>query len=301
MCKISVIIPAYNRADVLSRTIDSVLGQTFDDFEVIVVDDGSEDKTPQVAQSYDSPKLTYERFNENKGANAARNRGIELAVGDYISFLDSDDEFLPNNLKQTYEAIKKTADDCAGVFTAARKYRNGELIYETSVGNTIITLEDISEGNVIGGFSRFMCKSSIFEGFRLDESVEAGQAYNFHLRILKQGYVMKGIDNILVNHYFSDNSITNDVGKLEKGHEHIINAHSDIVSKKRIAEQHYYRALRLSEQGDMSSASSELKHAIKADPTGWKYYLHYIPSLLGKRTFDVFLNVKDSTKNVRGR
>jgi len=94
---VSVIIPAYNRADVLPRAIASVLNQTFTDYEIIVVDDASTDDTGAVAQNTNGPvHVIHHEF--NRGAAAARNTGINAAIGAYVAFLDSDDEWMPEKL-----------------------------------------------------------------------------------------------------------------------------------------------------------------------------------------------------------
>ncbi|HSF82167.1 MAG TPA: glycosyltransferase [Anaerolineales bacterium] len=97
MPTVSVIIPAYNQGDYLREAIDSVLAQTFTDFEVIVVDDGSTDHTARVAKSYQDQRVRY-LYQENQGLSAARNTGIRNTTGQYLSFLDSDDQFLPEKL-----------------------------------------------------------------------------------------------------------------------------------------------------------------------------------------------------------
>jgi GT2 family glycosyltransferase len=107
MIPVSVVIPAYNAASVLPRAIESVLGQTSRPEEVIVVDDGSTDNTAQVATQY-GPSITYIR-QDNAGASAARNRGIAEATGEWIAFLDSDDEWLPPKLQYQWEVLQGDA------------------------------------------------------------------------------------------------------------------------------------------------------------------------------------------------
>ena len=102
--RISVIIPTYNRFPLVCEAIDSVLAQTFSDYELIVVDDGSTDQTPDVQKIYEG-KLRFVS-QENQGASAARNRGVVEARGKWVSFLDSDDLWLPDKLK-----IQKAAMD----------------------------------------------------------------------------------------------------------------------------------------------------------------------------------------------
>lgn len=93
---VSVVIPTYNRAAVLERSLRSVFGQTFEDFELIVVDDGSTDSTQEFLAQFDG-KLRHV-FQENRGVAAARNTGIGLSSGELVAFLDSDDEWLPDKL-----------------------------------------------------------------------------------------------------------------------------------------------------------------------------------------------------------
>ncbi|MDD2921516.1 MAG: glycosyltransferase family 2 protein [Anaerolineales bacterium] len=97
--KVSVIIPTYNRADLILQTIGSVLAQTFTDYEIIVIDDGSTDNTAEILRELiEAGKIQYV-WQENKGESAARNHGLRLARGKYIAFLDSDDLWLPQKLE----------------------------------------------------------------------------------------------------------------------------------------------------------------------------------------------------------
>jgi glycosyltransferase involved in cell wall biosynthesis len=98
MPKVSIIIPTYNRADMIGDAIQSVLEQVCTDWELIVVDDGSVDNTRQAVESFSDPRIRY-IYQENKGLPGARNTGIRASTGEYIAFLDSDDLFLPEKLK----------------------------------------------------------------------------------------------------------------------------------------------------------------------------------------------------------
>lgn len=98
MPEITVVMPVHNRAETVGRAIDSVLAQDFGDFELIVVDDGSIDGTPEAVASVGDPRVRCLRQPENLGGNAARNRGVTEAASPIVSFLDSDDAFLPHKL-----------------------------------------------------------------------------------------------------------------------------------------------------------------------------------------------------------
>jgi glycosyltransferase involved in cell wall biosynthesis len=104
--KISAIIPTFNRAEVLPRAIDSIINQTISCHEIIVIDDGSTDKTFEILKEYIENKQIVYKKTENKGVSAARNDAIKLASGDWISFLDSDDEWLPIKNEKQLEILK---------------------------------------------------------------------------------------------------------------------------------------------------------------------------------------------------
>lgn len=105
LIRISVVIPAYNKGRWIGRAIESVLAQTRPAEEIIVVDDGSTDQTPRVIQNY-GEKLRYIR-QENAGPSAARNAGIQAATGNWIAFLDADDEWVPRKLELQIEHLQR--------------------------------------------------------------------------------------------------------------------------------------------------------------------------------------------------
>lgn len=107
--KVSVIIPTYNRAHLVKDAVESVLNQTYQDFELIVIDDGSTDNTREVLAVY-KDKLTY-IYQENQGRSAARNHGIKLAQGEYIAFLDSDDVWFPDKLERQVPVLESAPPD----------------------------------------------------------------------------------------------------------------------------------------------------------------------------------------------
>jgi glycosyltransferase involved in cell wall biosynthesis len=126
--RFSVIIPAYNSAATLARAVDSVLAQSYPAQEIIVVDDGSMDATPEVAARYGA-KLRYIR-QENAGVSAARNHGARIATGDWLAFLDADDWYYPNRLRLHAEWIDEDA---------ALDFLTGDYEYRDDAGNLLGT------------------------------------------------------------------------------------------------------------------------------------------------------------------
>ena len=104
---VSIIVPTYNRRDTILKSIKSLLNQTYDNIEIIVVDDGSSDKTYRLFENYNNDKIKFFRYEQNKGACYARNYGVSKSTGKYIAFHDSDDEWLPEKLEKQ---MKKMLD-----------------------------------------------------------------------------------------------------------------------------------------------------------------------------------------------
>ena len=107
--KVSVCIPTYNRKDYLKETIDSILAQTYQDYEIVIVDDGSTDGTEEMVKKLDFPVTYY--WQKNAGDAAARNKLIELAKGDYISFIDSDDLLMPDAIERMVRVMETEAEE----------------------------------------------------------------------------------------------------------------------------------------------------------------------------------------------
>lgn len=105
---VSVIIPTFNRDWILKEAIDSVLAQNFEDFELIVIDDGSTDNTPDILNSYKNDIIAFTQ--NNKGVSAARNKGIALSSGRFIAFLDSDDLWIQNKLSKQIDFFNENND-----------------------------------------------------------------------------------------------------------------------------------------------------------------------------------------------
>jgi glycosyltransferase involved in cell wall biosynthesis len=123
--KVSVIIPTYNRAATVPRAIDSVLAQTLNDLEVIVIDDGSSDDTGRILSERYGDRIRY--YNQqNQGASAARNRGIEEARGEWIAFLDSDDIWEKDKLEWQFRALQRFAPACYSCYTDTRFFNHPE-------------------------------------------------------------------------------------------------------------------------------------------------------------------------------
>lgn len=181
MKEVSVIIPTYNRANFLKEAIDSVLSQTFNNFELIVVDDGSTDNTRDIIAKY-SPKIKY-IYQPNAGVSAARNRGISATKCRYISFLDSDDLWKPSKLECQVDFMENNADSLIS-YTEEIWIRKGKRVnprkrhqkYSGWIFDKVLPLCTVSP-------SSSMIECSVFSDVGcFDESLPACEDYDFWIR-----------------------------------------------------------------------------------------------------------------------
>jgi glycosyltransferase involved in cell wall biosynthesis len=189
---VSVIIPTYNRRDLVQLTIDSALAQTFTDSEIIVVDDGSTDNTGEMLRARYGGKIRYE-YQTNQGESAARNRALQLAQGEFIALLDSDDLWLPEKIEQEVACL--AAEQQTGmVFCQAWLIdTEGERLAEQPEGLRLtsadLSLEKMVFVNQIGGPSTTLIRRSTLDavgGF--DGEIRFGEDWDVWLQMLVRRY-----------------------------------------------------------------------------------------------------------------
>ncbi len=180
--QISVIIPTYNRARSLIRAVDSVLAQTHQDFELIVVDDGSQDDTADIVQKH-YPGIIYIRQG-NRGPAAARNRGVEMARYGLLAFLDSDDWFAEDKLAKQIEAMGLNPSYAIS-HTNEIWYRNGKILNQKlhhKKNSGIIFSQSLELCAV--SMSTVMIRREVFQRYGLfDEEYPCCEDYEFWLRV----------------------------------------------------------------------------------------------------------------------
>ncbi len=192
MPAVSVIIPAYNQAHYLHEAIRSVLAQTCPDFEIIVVDDGSTDDTPRVTQEHTDPRVRY-IYQQNQGLSAARNTGIRHALGRYLTYLDSDDLFLPDKLTLLIAEIERPP--AAGLVA-------GQAIPIDAAGNPIGHIFDqplpadpgmLLLGNPLHVGSILLRREWQERAGFFDESLRSYEDWDMWLRLARAGCPMRSI------------------------------------------------------------------------------------------------------------
>ncbi len=195
---VSIIIPTHNRADLLKRAIQSVLAQTYRNFELIVVSDGSTDNTDEIVASFDDPRLVFLKHAQPRGASAARNTGIQASRGDYIAFLDDDDEWLPEKLEKQVQYIRNLPECVGMVYCWMDYYQGKEVVSEHHPQLRGNIFEHVLDGQPIGGAPTLLVRRTVVEklgGF--DESLPRGNDGDFIRRVCLE-YEVDFVPEVLV-------------------------------------------------------------------------------------------------------
>lgn len=165
MKKISVVITAYNSAAFIAEAIESALRQTHAPAEIVVVDDGSTDNTAGIVSTY-APRIRYIK-KANGGPSSARNLGIESTTGEYVAFLDADDVWMPEKLREQ-AALLQSADP-VGMVTCGRRYMDQQGVVAETIVPSLNALsrksliEELSIANIVGGASAVLIRRSVFQ------------------------------------------------------------------------------------------------------------------------------------------
>ncbi|NNC84342.1 MAG: glycosyltransferase family 2 protein [Flavobacteriales bacterium] len=203
----SIIVPTYNRGDIIGSTLDSILAQTYDDYEVIIVDDGSTDNTAEVIRAIDDKRFKY-FFQENQERGRARNHGIEKSLGRYITFLDSDDLIYPEHLEIARQNIQNGSDFFWQPYEEID--RNGHLVRAYERSKKGIVEELVDKGNILACHGIFI-KKDLLRDIRFNENREmaGSEDLDLWLRLTARHPITNThqVTNALVHH--DDRSVFN--------------------------------------------------------------------------------------------
>lgn len=211
---VSIIVPTYNRENVIGRALRSILRQTYSSYEVVVVDDASTDGTESVVADLQDPRIRYIALQENQGAAHARNVGIREAKYDYIAFLDSDDEWLPDKLELQMKKMLKSSEQFAMVYCRMRGLsRDGSGTFVCPQQDYV---KEILEGdlfkpllfqNVIGTPAMVARRECLEQVGGFKETLHCLEDWELILRIAKR-WKIGFVDKILVQIHRSQGSVS---------------------------------------------------------------------------------------------
>jgi glycosyltransferase involved in cell wall biosynthesis len=289
---VSVVIPAYNRAATIGAAIDSVLRQTWGDFELVVVDDGSTDGTLEAARRIADPRLRVIAAPRNLGAAGARNLGVAEARGTWIAFQDSDDEWLPEKLAKQMARLATPAEGggdwvgcyCGLLTVGGLDARPGERTALRYVPDPSVKpaegdiLEPLLVRNMISTQTLVACRDVFLALGCFDETTTPIEDWDFALRLAHRGPIAF-VDEPLVHQRFSPNSITRWTRRRRESRERLVTKNMDLFASHPhlLARQYYILASDSRKAGELAAARRYLALARKthpANPRPWAMSLY---------------------------
>jgi glycosyltransferase involved in cell wall biosynthesis len=217
--QVSVILPTYNRSRSLRAAIDSVLGQSYTDLELIVVDDASSEDIEGLVRGVGDPRIRYVRRPTNGGAAAARNSGLAVATGEFIAFQDSDDLWLPNKLERQMMLLERLPDD-VGVVTGGKllygrdanfNFGHGKVAYAPAP-ETILRLDEDQVGHLLTE-NRLSLQNALFKRSHVPDTAWfdpiacANEDWDFAIRLVQRTKMYEDIEPVVVG-FMSPDSIS---------------------------------------------------------------------------------------------
>ena len=306
--RVSVVVPTYQRADVLDRAIRSVRAQTFEDWELIVVDDNGEgsphrDAVRDVVYDYRSDaRLRSVEHPTNAGGAAARNTGIRASRGRFVAFLDDDDEWKPAKLARQLERFDEGDERLGLVYTAVQVVDDvGGKAYVERPGHEPGLARRLLGKNVIGTTSSVLCtRRALVDVGGFDDSLPAYQDHDLYLR-MAHAYAFAYVDApLVVRHIHAGERITKNLSSTIEASERVLERHRVSMSDEptKLAEFLWKQGTMYLDYGDRRNAVRKFATAIRADPWRVDVWPYLIVAAAGPRAYDLARSVKRRTRSM---
>lgn len=288
MPRVSIIIPLYNRAAVIGRTIESALAQTFGDWEMVVIDDGSTDDSAAVAEIYAAQdrRIRVLRHENNRNANVARNTGFRVTTGEWIAMLDSDDEWHPEKLAKQLARIEQWKSEAG---------KNPGVVYTWSEIRWLNGVTSIADGGTegdvygelldrfFGWTSSLLIRRDVYEAVNgFNDQIRTGDEYDFSLRASRLCVYAAVKEPLTIIHRQPDSkmSLRSIVRSINRRAPEIRRVHG----RHCLAGKHLYWGRELWKNGDYLFAAVQMAKCVALSPKcgeAWKY-LAIMPGKLVK-------------------
>lgn len=300
MPKVSVIIPTFNRADMVACAVKSALAQTYRDLEVIVVDDGSADETENIIKQIaeKDSRVRYLRHEINKGMQAARNTGVKAARGQYIAILDSDCEWLPEKVATQVALFEKGSEKLGVVFVS--------FLSINSKGEFVAGRIRPIRGNVYADVlarcspaptSTLMMKKQCFNRFGLfDENIKCWTEDDMCMVFAKESEFDYDPRALVIDHYHTGDRVSTNYARSAKGRYDITEKHRDEILKncgRRTLSWHYQIAGQLFlEAGCIKSAKDAFMKSFRTYPFSLTVLYYALFLLFAPKMLPAAYNIK---------
>lgn len=289
---VSVVIPTYNRAELVQRAVHSVLSQTYPDLEVIVIDDASTDDTRdriKTLQNIDH-RVRYFRHESNRGAQAARNTGIQAAKGKYIAFLDSDNEWLPRKLEKQMALFSHKTDSLGAVYCGYQKVSiEGKVLDEYVPQYRRLVYKQVLDCWLTDTSTLVVHKDILEKIHGLNENIRAYHEWDLCIRLARECEFDFVPECLTLYHQHALASISKDFLRDAYGYLDVVDTYREEILHecgKRTLSEHYLKTGRLFVRADQFDlARAYFLKSIRYDPLKIKAMMHFGVSLLGKDVY----------------
>ncbi|WP_254838764.1 glycosyltransferase family 2 protein [Natronomonas marina] len=291
---VSVVLPTYDRPSYLRKAVESVLAQTYEPIELVVVDDHSERPAAETLSGMDLGDLAAvrcRRHEENRGVNAARNTGIEAASGEYVAFLDDDDRWVPEKTERQVAAFETAGDDVGVVYTGKRTVEpegTGERIPPAVEGDMTKALLC---RNVVGTMSVVMVRADLARAVPLDESFPAWADLAWYVSLSRRAGFKRLPEPLAVYEFTSHGRLSDDLEKKRRGYERFLERFGPLAAEygrrfhRKMRGWAAYRVGRTAlVTGDYAEARRFLAAAVAAYPVEPKFGLYLLAAAGGRPT-----------------
>lgn len=294
---VSVVMPTYDRPESIRRSIESVSRQTYTPIELIVVDDHSPTPAREILSECDPAVSRFELFRHdcNRGASAARNTGIKAATGEYIAFLDDDDEWCPEKIEKQVIAFDQVSEDVGLIYTGVRQ------VNARGQTNAIVTRRiggDVTKRllcwNFVGTFSVAMIRREVVNRVGLlDERFPSWQDWEFYLRISRQYQFGAIPEPLVIRHNQGEGQISQNyerkrettVPLFESKYLPLAAEFGWIHHKKVRAHLQYQLAQSAIRADNYDQARQHLLQAVYLYPVNTRFYVELLAIVGGERTY----------------
>jgi glycosyltransferase involved in cell wall biosynthesis len=296
--KVSVVIPTHNRAQFLKAAIASVLNQTYQDFEIVVVDDASSDDTQKVVSLCRDERIKYIRHEVNKGDAGSRNTGIVHSHGDYVAFLDDDDEWLPEKLKMQVDLLESSPAQVGGIYTGSLSLdtRSGKILNVNIPPRKRHLFEDIFVNNFIATSCILLRRECIERVGLFDERIPFCSDYDMWIRIAEQ-FHFDCVAEPLVIYHVHDYKLSTNLTSVLKGHEIIIEKYNSrfAVNRRNLGRLYSTVGILYFLNGNIEKSRQALFQAVKSRPLAIKLYLILALSFLHSSILKTLMQINEQT------
>jgi len=272
--RISVVIPTYNRYNQLQRALKSVFSQTFLPFEVIVVDDASNDETSKVQQNF--PNIIYKKLPQNRGVSFSRNFGVSLAKGELIAFLDSDDEWEKTKLQKQLK-LHKNENICMS-YTAEEWIKDGNKINIPKKFQKIgkdIFLENLEYCNIAPS-SVVITKRCFLKYSGFDTTLEVCEDYDLWLRVNEFSSVKLLNESLCKKYGGANDQLSTKYWGMDRFRVYALEKHLEVTKRKKEVLKIILKKLKLLCKGAKKHKKETLQYELKIE----KYEKLYSATLL---------------------